>query len=544
MDAMDKKIFDLFDFGDDLFVPEEENLFDPARIHALALNRINHPREEFSAERRKVKPLLRTLLVAAIIALLLVGSAFAVWQLSIRDSQISEPYGTEGLIGEAALYPWERVDLAANGLADSPETKAYLEWTEWNEAWWEENPDPWSELGVDDTWYETPQNYVWYYNASFKEQAEKLEEITQKYGLKIHETKTMCFTEDELCSVLGLEEIWCEEITVSDIYVYEDGAFVMDGYMDESDQKHFVMNLSVDGTLSISRGSLPSEYEEWNYVTTDGTPVVLALADFDYSSPMLTFIKNARLVVRFEEATLSLEIAGVIAREELESYAEWINYAELGRIFSSDTDRSYISAAVETQQADALIKMEEGRAEAEALDAALQAEVDAYIAQHTEEEWDTILRETLGDYELPETLEGYHLSERSDTHIPFSHSVMYTYTNETGDKMDAYGFSYGRYWSEEDAGESVTRETFDSNFNGPMAEGKYKQVVIGGYTVYVTDIPGCGHNVCWYDEERDLEFSIFDGHILGDPDAFTEEEMLGLAESFIESLEEKGVTEA
>ena len=544
MDAMDKKIFDLFDFGDDLFVPEEENLFDPVRIHALALNRINHPREEFSADGRKVKPLLRALLIAAIIALLLMGSAFAVWQLSIRDSQISEPYGTEGLIGEAALHPWERVDLAVNGLADSPETKAYLEWTEWNEAWWAENPDPWSELGVDDTWHETPQNYVWYYNACFEEQGEKLEEIAQKYGLDLHQIRAMCFGEEDLCSVLGLDKIWCEEVAVSDIYVYEDGAFAMDGYMDESYQKHFAMSLTVDGTIPLYSGHIPSDYEEWNYVTADGVSVVLALADFDYSSRALTLVSNARLMVRLGEATISLDIAGVESRTELENYAEWINYGELGRVFSSETDRSYIYAAVETQNEYAQMKMEEGRAEAEALDAALQAEVDAYIARHTEEEWDVIIRETLGDYELPETLEGYHLSERSDTHIPFAHSVMYTYINETGDKMDAYSFSYCRYWAEEGNIKSVTRETFESNFNGPMAEGKYKQVVIGDYTVYVTDIPGVGHSVYWYDEARDLEFSIFGWHILGDSDAFTEEEMLGLADSFIESLKEKGATEA
>jgi len=531
---LDRRISDIFDYGDEIvIVAEQEDLFDPARIKELTMEKIN------TKTMKKARPVGRTLLIAAIVSVVLVGSVFAVRQLSIKDAQISEPYVTDGLVGEAALYPWERVDLAANGLADSPETKAYLEWTEWNDAWWAENPDPWSELGVDDTWHETPQNYVWYYNACFEEQGEKLDEIAQKYGLDLHQIRAMCFGEEELCSVLGLDKIWCEEVAVWDIYVYEDGAFKMDGYMDESNQKHFVMSLTADGTIPMYSGHILSDYEEWNYVTADGVSVVLALADFDYSSRALTLVSNARLMVRLDEATISLDIAGVESRTELENYAEWINYGELGRVFSFDTDRSYIYAAVETQNEYAQMKMEEGRAEAEALDAALQAEVDAYIAQHTEEEWDMILRETLGDYELPETLEGYHLSERSDTHIPFAHSVMYKYTSETGDEVDAYGFSYGRHWSEEGTGESVTRESFENLFNGPLADGQYKQVVIGDCTVYVTDIPGCGHNVNWYDEERDLEFSIFDWHILNHPDIFTEAEMLGLAESFIKSISEE-----
>ena len=54
---------------------------------------------------------------------------------------------------------------------------------------------------------------------------------------------------------------------------------------------------------------------------------------------------------------------------------------------------------------------------------------------------------------------------------------------------------------------------------------------IDGYEVYVN-----GPCVMWYDARRDLLFSINDCHPSYDPNPFTQEQIAGLAESFIASI--------
>lgn len=533
---MDKRIRGIFDYGDEIvIVAEQGDLFDPARIKELTMKKINTdglPAKSGKAM-KKAGPAVRAVLIAAIVAALLVGSALAMYQLSIRDVQLSEPYEKAFLTGEAAMLPaWEEVDMSINGPADSPEARAALAWSEWNEAWREENADLLAAHEDDVAWRETPEHYA-YYSADFREQAEKLDEIAAEYGLELHTLCANYGTEEELCEVLGIGDIWRDDFLMSDGRVYEDGSFAFDGYRDG--EKYTMMWLAVDGTVHTFAHTLPAEYEEWSYVTADGVQVALAIAEFDYSaSHMYETVKNAWLVARLEEATLSVGFAGVESRAELEACAEQINFAELSALYAEDADRSHIASAAEEQQAAYRTMIGAGIAEIMQEEALEQAALEAYRSRYTEEEWDEIICGELGDYALPETLEGHHLERRSLTYGPTAHGVTYVYyadeIQEDGKYGgEAYSFSYCRYWSDDTQEESTTRAWVDYESGEVLNIGGYDVCISGG------DM-GCGYLLTWYDAERELVFRISDMHKLNEPGIFTREQMLGLAEGFMESL--------
>lgn len=484
---------------------------------------------------KKMRPVWRTVLIAAIVAVLLAGTALAVYQLSVQDMQLSEPYEKEFLAGEAAMLPaWEEVDMSINGPADSPEAQAALVWAEWNEAWREENADLLAAHEDDVAWRETPEHYA-YYSADFREQAEKLDEIAAEYGLELHTLCANYGTEEELCEVLGIGDIWLDDFLMLDGRVYEDGSFAFDGYINGDSEKYTMMWLAVDGTVHTFAHTLPAEYEEWSYVTEEGAQVALAIAEFDYAaSPMYETVKNAWLVARLEEATLSVGFAGIESREELEACAEQINFAELSARYAAGTDRSDIAPAAKEQQAAYRAMIEAGIAEIMQEEALEQAALEAYQSRHTEEEWDKILREELGDYKIPETLEGHHLESRSLTYGPTAHGVTYVYyADEIQEDSkyggEAYSFSYHRYWSDDTHEISATREWVDYESGEVLNIGGYDVCISGGEM-------GCGYHLTWYDAERELVFRISDMHKLNEPGVFTREQMVGLAESFIESM--------
>lgn len=81
---MDRRISDIFDYGDEIvIVTEQEDLFDPARIKELTMEKIN------TKTMKKARPAARTLLIAAIVAVLLVSTAlaasYASWSAGLQN---------------------------------------------------------------------------------------------------------------------------------------------------------------------------------------------------------------------------------------------------------------------------------------------------------------------------------------------------------------------------------------------------------------------------------------------------------------------------
>ncbi len=542
---MNKNVSDIFDYGDEIVVDwVVGESCEPEMIKEMTMKTI-HNHDSGEKYGKKVRPLYRTILIAAVCAALFIGGALAVYQIAFRDVLIGEPYGTERVQGEAAIAPWERVDVSVNGIAGSPEYQTYAEWTDWNNAWWAENPDPWTPLGVDDSYYETAENYAWIYQAWFTEQAQKLDELAAKYGLTLHTLSTPVNTEKELCGLLGLEDIWQNEYSTDHGTVYENGSFALSTALDED--MYVYVDVNVDGSFSTLSMSIAPDFEEWGYETADGTGVTLAMAD-PAAAPI-----NAFLVSRFDKATVTVSMTGIETRAEAEAVADRLNLAELSKLYAADADRSNIPSAVadykEKYQADAAQR----RAEMEQADARLEAELAQYEAQHSQEEWDALILKELGNYELPETLPEQYLQNRVIFNMPSSknvsgypeempneYGVTYYYTDELDGQGDStYIFRYTRQWTDESHDESLTRALFEAEIAAANELGAWESVRIGAQEVYVSTNPYAGTGIEWYDEARDLHFTIADMHKLNDPDIFAEDQMLALAANFIENLDAK-----
>lgn len=93
---MDKNISEIFDYGDEIVVVEEqENPLDPARIKELTMKKIDNDifREEVGKSVKKARPVYRTVLIAAIVAVLLVGTALAV---AVSSGFLQSVFGAKG----------------------------------------------------------------------------------------------------------------------------------------------------------------------------------------------------------------------------------------------------------------------------------------------------------------------------------------------------------------------------------------------------------------------------------------------------------------
>lgn len=532
---MNERISDIFDYGDEIVVvKEQDDRIDPARIKELTMKRIMNEdfREEAKRTVKKARPVYRTVLIAAAVAVLLAGTALAVYHFTMKDVTIGEPYPATmhtdtNENGSLVFDEIETVDRSLNGLADSPEYQAYVEWTEWNDAWWAENPDPWAALGEDDSYIETPENYAWYYNAVFPEQAEKLDEITEKYGLTLHTAMAGCTSAEELYSVLGVVSVFSEVYRVRGEYVYDDGSFKAYCTLNDSLEKDAVIFCAVNGSFTLIGGSLPADYEEWTYMTEDGTEVVLASAG-DY----------AVLAADTEGAFITVSFHGITGRAELERYADGVAFAALSERFAGK-DTSDIAAAVASMHAAEAAAMEEEAA-------------NMYAPFADKAERDEAVFEELGHYTIKALPEGFVFrydsaewkSDRLDLLWPSDST--YTFGGSTwcgGDESDMETWSfltidYTRYYDRRDMETVTTAEEYENGKDYYRANSEdLTETMVGGYNAYYVKGADGSQDafLCWYDTDNDLVFRLsstgWDYENNLPMDVFSEEQLITIAES-------------
>ena len=341
---MDKRISDIFDYGDEIVVDwEADDFCDPAEIKELTMKRIHNGQSippEMKRAVRKTRPAWRTALVAALIGLLLIGSGLAIYQYTLKDAAI-EDVPTDA----SQRYEWRagetETQLSLNGFSDSPEYKAYVEWEDWNRAWKAEHPDPWGELGVDDSYTETPDNY-WRYEAFFAEQGEALDAIAAKYGLTLLSEHYYIRSETQLCRALGLADFVADGYSVEDGYFFDNGTFKASGdnAVGGKSVMYTVWN-NVCGSFIPLHDIIPEEYTEWSYTTKDGVDVILMT---DGSRGRTAVI--APLSGSFVTASIQTDDA-----QAAEAFADAIDLRGLDSLFATDSAcaavERYISNYVE-----------------------------------------------------------------------------------------------------------------------------------------------------------------------------------------------------
>ena len=304
------------------------------RVAALTMQKLGLEPSE-AAPRRGGRRLGRSLLIAAAVAALLIGTALAVYRYTLRDAAIEDVPTMD-----SELYSWKAGEtetrLSLSGFSDSPEYQAWVEWTEWNRAWREAHPEPWKALGVDDSYYETPVNYL-QYDAYFTEQGEKLDEIMAKYGLTLLDISQEVRSESELCRALGAENILADGWDMYGDYFYGNGTFkiwgdtVLNGKLVD-----FTAWNAVKGSFLMVTGRIPEDYTEWSYTTKAGYALIL-MTD--------TLRGRTTLIAPLDGCTVTA-ILSTDDAQAAEAFAEAIDLTVLDKLFATDSARAAVVQSI------------------------------------------------------------------------------------------------------------------------------------------------------------------------------------------------------
>lgn len=253
-------------------------------------------------------------MLAACVCLLLALSivAYAANWLGLRDLLLP-------VVAGIPMREEEGTAISLTGYQGSPEWQALAEWQAFI-----------SEYDPDGTIYQASDGRL---DASFaryscylvysREMADKMDEFTAKYHLKIHTTSFDLQKQPEL---VGLPENFMESCGGYYTYMYEDGTFQVDGTVRFSDigTWDFQLLRTVRGTFHdamLDIGDV-SEYQEMRYETACGIPVTLALG------------KNRVLIVAdLADSFVTVHIPygsdSGISRSHLESLADRIDFSAL-----------------------------------------------------------------------------------------------------------------------------------------------------------------------------------------------------------------------
>ena len=164
------------------------------------------------------------------------------------------------------------------GYYDSAEAKAASEWQEFLDGY---DQDHEILYAADKTWV-SPEGFEEYFVYS-DEMVEKLQEIIDKYDLKLHRNFEAVYQNEGVEAKLGYK-FWDDRCELLSCYTYADGAFQIDAdYHATGDRTYgYQLRRNVKGVFDevcLNIGFV-DDYEEWSYVTKDGAEVLLALSRY------------------------------------------------------------------------------------------------------------------------------------------------------------------------------------------------------------------------------------------------------------------------
>ena len=277
--------------------------------------------EEHSPQRKGLS-LKRPLLIAAIVALMLVlvGCTVAVL-LGLKDLQLAQGSHTDRRTGQTEV--WDIVSL--QGFVGSDDYLAAKEWYEFKQA--------------HDTTYDgsdIPEDYEGYGLIS-KSGREKIDEICEKYGLKL---LGKLLDEGDTLDMLGIGSIWKEgaemeaEITY-DGYYFSCGTFQMEGKLTltgEDAPWGYPVNFQIrcarkgyfDGVY-LNVGDITS-YDQWAYEHPDGQ---LLLAVSKNQALMLVDKEDFFVTVNITNPTVENGLLGKVSmdRNALQAVADVFDFS-------------------------------------------------------------------------------------------------------------------------------------------------------------------------------------------------------------------------
>ena len=306
-----------------------------SRVHTAVTVR----EEDFVMRKKKTAHRMRksVMVLAAAICLLLACSAtalamnlFGLKDLVLHGDGTVAPAVTTGNPGPAAsgeiTPPTELISL--QGFAGSDEYKAELEWGTFL-ATYDQDGSLLAKVGNGPTGLSDRYSQYLVYT---QEMADKLDEITAKYNLKLHSQLDVLNSKEELYTRLGTGDFLGPYITDCGPYIYEDGTFHIDGSAVLPGGKSIglqIMNC-VKGSFTdtmLNVGDAAS-YTEWSYKTASGVTVCLAtgpdkcllFADLDHSFVTFNILEGTDAA------------SGGLTADDLQTLADSVDFSMLNGI--------------------------------------------------------------------------------------------------------------------------------------------------------------------------------------------------------------------
>ena len=244
-----------------------------------------------SGERQFRHPTSRLVLIAAIVALMLFLMGCAVVLMTLQDKKIGEDSYTRNFdpFGKKIEATEVEVDvISLFGYGENPVQLATKEWYEFTETY-----DPDLSLMTDDNELGIPDNYYHTYGCYTWEMVDKVDEITEKYGLATLGTETLMqrWGSEAVFEALGIHNLFRASAQIETIspngYFYPEGNFKFDFDFtmtgEDSAWEHTIwssMYYCRKGYFDPKYTTVETDaYEQWNYTTSDGTELLLALKD-------------------------------------------------------------------------------------------------------------------------------------------------------------------------------------------------------------------------------------------------------------------------
>lgn len=226
----------------------------------------------------------------------------------------------------------QEVDMISlQGVVDSPEYQACLEWMEFSENY-DKDEAILSKVGNNPTGFEEEYGEYLCYT---QEMADKIDEICEKYNLKKLTGFEVAADYQTICERVGIGDIMGkgpEAVgnTISSGYFYADGSFHMEGdavIISEQGgcKTDYQLIRSVKGTFGSSVLNIGNvnDYEQWEYTTANGETVLLANSSH-----------KALIMVEKENSFVTVNVLGDISgdsfdisNENLEKLAEMFDFS-------------------------------------------------------------------------------------------------------------------------------------------------------------------------------------------------------------------------
>jgi hypothetical protein len=282
------------------------------------------------------KTMKRLVYVAAavMLAAALSITAMATGFFGIRDLVIGSSPDTAGVSPDGAAAPQDLIVL--QGYPDSNEYKAVREWHEFLAGY---DTDHAILNQVGNSYNEFYEKYPMYLVYS-REMADKLEEITAKYGLALHESMTVVSSAEELYGIAGTGRFLSSKgggaNNLLGGYVYNDGTFHYDGQalLPRGTAVDYQLGNYVKGTFSdtyLNVGDAGS-YETWTYTNAGGTAVSLALGEG--KAVIIADLGGSFVTVNVlaDSAADSQFTSSVISKADLQAFADLFDFTQLRRM--------------------------------------------------------------------------------------------------------------------------------------------------------------------------------------------------------------------